>query len=56
MDENLRTACLAALELNRGRCAELAAAQSWRASALEFLALQALIDGEALLLPEVADV
>ena len=56
MDENLRTACLAALELDRGRCAELAAAQSWRASALEFLALQALIDGEALLLPEVADV
>ena len=56
MDENLRTACLAALELNRGRCAELAAAQSWRASALEFLALQALIDGEVLLLPEAADV
>lgn len=46
MDENLRAACLAALKLDRGRCAELAAAQSWRASALEFLALQPLIDGE----------
>ncbi|APU30001.1 alpha-mannosyltransferase [Ectopseudomonas alcaliphila JAB1] len=46
MAEDLRAACLAALELDRGRCAELAAAQSWRASALEFLALQPLIDGE----------
>ncbi|RIA36381.1 glycosyltransferase involved in cell wall biosynthesis [Ectopseudomonas oleovorans] len=46
MDEDLHAACLAALELDRGRCAELAAAQSWRASALEFLALQPLIDGE----------
>ncbi|XLX42153.1 glycosyltransferase family 4 protein [Ectopseudomonas mendocina] len=46
MDEDLRAACLAALKLDRGRCAELAAAQSWRASALEFLALQPLIDGE----------
>ncbi|MGP0174304.1 glycosyltransferase family 4 protein, partial [Pseudomonas sp. NCHU5208] len=31
MDEDLRAACLAALELDRERCAELAAAQSWRA-------------------------
>ncbi|AVO55194.1 glycosyltransferase family 1 protein [Ectopseudomonas mendocina] len=46
MDEDLHAACLAALELERGRCAELAAAQSWCASALEFLALQPLIDGE----------
>jgi glycosyltransferase involved in cell wall biosynthesis len=52
MDEDLRAACLAALELDRGRCAELAAAQSWRASALEFLALQALIDGEPVVLNE----
>lgn len=53
MDEDLRAACLAALELDRGRCAELAAAQSWRASALEFLALQPLIDGEPAMLSEV---
>jgi|TARA_A100001518_G_C1222568_1_gene67781 glycosyltransferase involved in cell wall biosynthesis len=46
MAEDLHAACLAALELDRKRCAELAAAQSWRASALEFLALQPLIDGE----------
>ncbi|MFV9684708.1 glycosyltransferase family 4 protein [Pseudomonas sp. NY15367] len=46
MAEDLHAACLAALKLDRGRCAELAAAQSWRASALEFLALQPLIDGE----------
>ncbi|TRO20895.1 glycosyltransferase family 1 protein [Ectopseudomonas mendocina] len=46
MAEDLQAACLAALELDRGRCAELAAAQSWRASALEFLALQPLIDGK----------
>ncbi|WP_343349860.1 glycosyltransferase family 4 protein [Pseudomonas sediminis] len=49
MAEDLQAACLAALELDRGRCAELAAAQSWRASALEFLALQPLIDGEPVL-------
>ncbi|WP_296270489.1 glycosyltransferase family 4 protein [Pseudomonas sp. UBA6323] len=52
MDEDLRSACLAALELDRGRCAELAAAQSWRASAVEFLALQPLIDGEPVRLVE----
>lgn len=52
MDEDLHAACLAALELDRGRCAELAAAQSWRTSALEFLALQPLIDGEPAMLSE----
>ena len=46
MHEDLRAACLEALSLDRGRCAELAARQSWRASALEFLAQQPLLDGE----------
>ena len=46
MDEDLRAACVAALSLDRARCAELAARQSWRASALEFLAQQPLLDGE----------
>ena len=46
MDEDLRVACLAALSLDRQRCAEEAAKQSWRASALEFLAQQPLLDGE----------
>lgn len=46
MAEDLHAACMGALELDRETCAELAAAQSWRASALEFLALQPLIDGE----------
>lgn len=49
MAEDLHAACMDALELDRKRCAELAAAQSWRASALEFLALQPLIDGEPVL-------
>lgn len=49
MAEDLHAACLGALELDRKRCAELAAAQSQRASALEFLALQPLIDGEPVL-------
>ncbi|EZH79474.1 GDP-mannose-dependent alpha-mannosyltransferase [Ectopseudomonas composti] len=52
MDEDLHVACLAALELDRERCAALAAAQSWRASALEFLALQTLIDGEPVVVTE----
>ena len=52
LDDDLGAACLAALELDRARCAELAAAQSWRASALEFLALQPLIDGEPAALGE----
>lgn len=43
--EDLRAACLGALQLDRGRCAELAARQSWRTSALEFLARQPLLDG-----------
>ncbi|WP_079202492.1 glycosyltransferase family 1 protein [Pseudomonas sp. CC6-YY-74] len=46
MNEDLRAACLAALELDRTRCAELAAGQSWRVSALEFLARQPMLDGE----------
>lgn len=46
LDEDLRTACLEAATLDRQRCAELAARQSWRASALEFLAQQPLLDGE----------
>ncbi|MCY1546360.1 D-inositol-3-phosphate glycosyltransferase [compost metagenome] len=45
MAEDLREACLAALDLERARCAELAAQQSWRNSALEFLARQPLLDG-----------
>ncbi|WP_439858906.1 glycosyltransferase family 4 protein [Pseudomonas sp. MBLB4136] len=47
MAEDLREACLGALELDRARCAELAARQSWRVSALEFLARQSLLDGES---------
>lgn len=46
MDEDLRGACLRALELDRGVCAERAARLSWRASAQEFLARQPLLDGE----------
>lgn len=46
MDEDLRQACLAALQLDRGQCAQRAAQQSWRASVLEFLARQPLLDGE----------
>ncbi len=45
MAEDLSEACLAALALDRTRCAELAARQSWRNSALEFLARQPLLDG-----------
>ena len=46
MDEDLRRACLAALSLDRQRCAQAAQKQSWRTSALEFLAQQPLMDGE----------
>lgn len=46
MDEDLRNACLAALQLDRQQCAQRAAQQSWRSSALEFLAQQPLLDGE----------
>lgn len=48
MAEDLRDACLAALQLDRTVCAEHVARQSWRASALEFLASQPLLDGELL--------
>jgi glycosyltransferase involved in cell wall biosynthesis len=47
MDEDLRGACLQALTLDRQACAEWAGRQSWRASALEFLAHQPLLGGEA---------
>jgi glycosyltransferase involved in cell wall biosynthesis len=56
LDEDLGAACLAALTLDRGRCAELAARQSWRASALEFLAQQPLLDGERVALSEALEV
>ncbi|MBC9250024.1 alpha-mannosyltransferase [Pseudomonas alcaligenes] len=46
MSEDLRQACLDALQLDRRLCAERAARQSWRASALEFLSQQPLLDGE----------
>lgn len=46
MAENLGEACLAALQLNRTHCAELARQQSWRVSALQFLAEQPSLDGE----------
>lgn len=46
MDEDLRQACLGALVLNRADCVVQAQRQSWRACALEFLALQPLLDGE----------
>ncbi|NQD93250.1 glycosyltransferase, partial [Pseudomonas sp. CrR25] len=46
MAEDLREACLAALELDRTPCVERAERQSWRVSALEFLAHQPLLDGE----------
>lgn len=45
MDTDLRRACLSALKLDRKVCAEHAARQSWRASALEFLEQQPLLDG-----------
>lgn len=40
MDADLRSACLRALEVDRQACAQWARGQTWRASALEFLALQ----------------
>ncbi len=48
LDDDLRQACLAALQLDRQQCAQRAAQQSWRSSALEFLAQQPLLDGELL--------
>ncbi|SDI50631.1 Glycosyltransferase involved in cell wall bisynthesis [Pseudomonas flavescens] len=44
--DDLREACLAAVELDRARCAQEAGRQSWRASAVEFLARQPLLNGE----------
>lgn len=46
MDADLGFACKAALRLDRKVCAERAARQSWRASALEFLAHQPLLNGQ----------
>lgn len=40
LDDNLRSACLRALELDRQACALWAQGQSWRSSAQEFLSLQ----------------
>ncbi|UUY06689.1 glycosyltransferase family 1 protein [Pseudomonas sp. J452] len=54
MSEDLRQACLDALQLDRGRCAERAARQSWRASALEFLTHQPLLDGELVAVEQFA--
>lgn len=48
MDEDLGLACRAALLLDRQACADQALRQSWRASALEFLCSQPLLDGETL--------
>ena len=45
MDEDLRRACLQALRLDRQLCAAEARRQSWRVSALEFLARQPRLDG-----------
>ncbi len=52
MDESLERACLGALRLDRALCAERAARQSWRASALEFLACQPLVDGTEIRMEE----
>lgn len=46
MDDDLGRACRTALALDRQRCADIAAQQSWHGSALEFLACQPLLDGE----------
>jgi glycosyltransferase involved in cell wall biosynthesis len=48
---DLHEACLAALQLDRGDCAEHAGRHSWRASAQEFLAQQYLLDGQQSVLP-----
>lgn len=49
MMEDLRAACLAALQLNRHDCAAEAAGQSWQASAAEFMTLQPDIHGASCL-------
>lgn len=53
MHDDLQQACMAALQLDREQCAELATRQSWRASALDFLAQQPMIDGELYLAPQL---
>ncbi|MET1078449.1 MAG: glycosyltransferase family 1 protein [Pseudomonas sp.] len=45
LDEDLGRACRAALHLDRAACAASALQQGWRASALQFLARQTLLDG-----------
>lgn len=54
LDDDLQHACLAALELDRERCAERAGRLSWRASALEFLARQPMLDGAPCLEPSLS--
>ncbi|SFW99442.1 glycosyltransferase family 4 protein [Marinospirillum alkaliphilum] len=49
LDDNLQQACLAALQLDRRQCAEIAALYSWQASAQEFLSLQPLLIDRQLL-------
>ena len=53
LDEDLQAACLRAVRLDRTHCAQSAEQHAWRASALEFLAQQPLLDGE-LCLPSSA--
>ncbi|SHM85982.1 glycosyltransferase family 4 protein [Phytopseudomonas punonensis] len=48
LGNDLRQACLAALELDREQCAQEAGRQSWRASAVEFLTSQPLLSGAPL--------
>ncbi|WEJ70793.1 glycosyltransferase family 1 protein [Pseudomonas sp. PSE14] len=40
LDDDLRSACMRALELDRQACAQWARGQSWRSSSQEFLSLQ----------------
>ncbi len=54
MDEDLQSACLRALLLDRSACASEAQGQGWQASALEFLTLQPDIRGQTSQLPVAA--
>ncbi|WP_437881305.1 glycosyltransferase family 4 protein [Pseudomonas sp. LRF_L74] len=56
MHEDLRQACLDALLLDRARCAERAALQSWRVCAQEFLGMQVCLQGRPLRLDKPATV
>jgi len=47
MDEDLQSACLQALNLDRRACAAEAQRQSWQVSAQEFLQLQPRLDGKS---------